>query len=163
MFSPQPLLRVSWQAGLAPEQKRQAAGGVLRNTGTGPLQDLSSTEPEMPALNIHSFGLSVSSLGFSFKIQMLLWRGTSHLWLGIKCTGIEWMERQSCPAKERGPAHLSPPTAPLCPFVLLCFSALHPTPPPPSVEGTRSVGKGQASPGFVVSFYLGRPNKRESP
>lgn len=45
--------------------------------GKCPSKPFPLTEPEMPALNIHFSGLSVSSLGSLFKIQMLLWRGTA--------------------------------------------------------------------------------------
>lgn len=74
--------------------------------GKCPSKPFPLTEPEMPALNIHSFGLSVSSLGSLFKIQMLLWKETATC--GSESNVLELSEGESsCSLEEDGATHCS--------------------------------------------------------
>lgn len=74
--------------------------------GKCPSKPFPLTEPEMPALNIHSFGLSVSSLGSLFKIQMLLWKDTATC--GSESNVLELSEGESsCSLEEDGATHCS--------------------------------------------------------
>lgn len=81
-----------------PEHRKRATGGALGTLGKAPPSPLPA-EPEMPALNIHSSGLSVSLLGSSFKIQMLLWRGRATC--GSESNVLELSEGNGSHALER--------------------------------------------------------------